>query len=94
MSAVLEKLAKLIDRAVRPTRDDDDEARNAAMAACAVIRKHNLYVYDPKDTAPTADVRPAAGPIVNPVVAAMKKRREERERLAVQRRARAPHVVG
>lgn len=49
MSSIVSQLYKLIALATPPESGSQEEARSAAMKACALIRDEHLSVYDPKE---------------------------------------------
>ena len=87
MSVLLEKLAKLIALADPPASGSDEEAKRAGLAACALIRKHHLHVWDPSGASKQAidpersiQEQYASAVDANPTRVAMRQRQQDRLR--------------
>ena len=97
MSSIVSQLYKLIALATPPESGSQEEARSAAMKACALIRDEHLSVYDPKelvrdlsDSEPDDDRAATFARAVaeHPLRRAMKQREAERaERMHKEREA-------
>lgn len=100
MAVDLDRLAKLIALAEAPPSGSDEEAKSAAMAACALIRQHSLHIYDAsvKSKPTPTDAVDIRTPLQrahdeNPVIREMRRRREDRiQREQVRRREDSKRV--
>lgn len=98
--ADLARLVKLLALSEPPASGSDEEAKRASLAVCAMIREHNLAVIDPRDQPvqplrdETFQERYARVVDANPVRAALRKRKLDREAHAAERIRKAKFVVG